>query len=303
MRALKLLAQSLAAIAVATSPVMLATLLLTVGCETKTEAHRRALELGLVTPKSGSEDPRSETPPKAGKFGTGVIQGRVIVEGAAPAPASLAATLAAKPECVKKRSAAGLGELMAESVAVGPDGGFKDCIVYIKSGLGRYGVADWSEYGHEAPLIDQVGCQYVPHVITCMVNQSVTVRSSDAFLHNVSIPSVGKNDPFNSAGEKVYDRLFKKTGKQEFVCAVHSWMSAKAYVLDHPFCAKTGADGKFQISKLPEGVYTVAVWHEKDLGIKLLSKKGHKITVGADGAVTDADGAPVTELVFKYKAN
>ena len=275
------------------------------GCETKAGLPGRSTA-GSGGTASKTVEPRTVDPGPgsvgAAKFGSGVIQGKVILEGSAPARTSLTAQLAAKPECGKKRSAAGLVELMTESVVVGPEGGFKDCVVYIKSGLGRYGLADWAGYGHELPLLDQVGCQYVPHVLTCMVNQDVTVRSSDKFLHNVSIPSTGKNDPFNTVEEKVYDRLFKKKGMQDFSCSVHSWMNAKAYVLEHPFCSKTGVDGKFEIRKLPEGEYTVAVWHEKDLGIKPPSKRGQKITVGADGAISDADGAPLTELVFKFKA-
>ncbi len=33
-------------------------------------------------------------------------------------------------------------------------------------------------------------------------------------------------------------------------------------VLDHPYAAVTGADGRFAIAAVPGGSYTLALWHE-----------------------------------------
>ena len=46
-------------------------------------------------------------------------------------------------------------------------------------------------------------------------------------------------------------------------CEVHSWMSAFAGVLDHPFFGVTGDDGSAAIKDLPAGEYTLEAWHEK----------------------------------------
>jgi hypothetical protein len=48
-----------------------------------------------------------------------------------------------------------------------------------------------------------------------------------------------------------------------FKCDVHGWMNAYVGVLDHPYFAVTGADGKFELKSLPPGTYTVEAWHEK----------------------------------------
>ena len=48
-----------------------------------------------------------------------------------------------------------------------------------------------------------------------------------------------------------------------FKCDVHTWMSAYAGVMAHPYFAVTGSDGRFTLQGLPPGDYTVAAWHEK----------------------------------------
>jgi carboxypeptidase family protein len=46
-------------------------------------------------------------------------------------------------------------------------------------------------------------------------------------------------------------------------CDLHPWMQAWVGVLAHPYFAVTGADGRFTLSDVPPGRYTVAVWHER----------------------------------------
>lgn len=46
-------------------------------------------------------------------------------------------------------------------------------------------------------------------------------------------------------------------------CDIHPWARAWVGVLDHPFFAVTGADGRYGIRGLPPGRYTLEVWHEK----------------------------------------
>ena len=48
-----------------------------------------------------------------------------------------------------------------------------------------------------------------------------------------------------------------------FKCDVHGWMNAYVGVLDHPYFAITGKDGKFELKTLPPGTYTIEAWHEK----------------------------------------
>jgi hypothetical protein len=60
-----------------------------------------------------------------------------------------------------------------------------------------------------------------------------------------------------------------------FKCDVHGWMNAYVGVLDHPYFATTGMDGKFSLKTLPPGTYTIEAWHEK------LGTQEQKVTIGA----------------------
>jgi len=43
---------------------------------------------------------------------------------------------------------------------------------------------------------------------------------------------------------------------------VHQWMRAYIAVFDHPFFAVTSSGGRFAISNLPPGQYTLVAWHK-----------------------------------------
>ena len=46
-------------------------------------------------------------------------------------------------------------------------------------------------------------------------------------------------------------------------CNIHSWMQAYVGVMDNPYFAVSGEDGRYRIGNLPPGTYTVAIWQEK----------------------------------------
>ncbi len=46
-------------------------------------------------------------------------------------------------------------------------------------------------------------------------------------------------------------------------CDVHGWMQAFIRVDAHPFHAVTSPEGAFRIPNIPEGEYSVELWHEK----------------------------------------
>jgi uncharacterized protein (DUF2141 family) len=50
-------------------------------------------------------------------------------------------------------------------------------------------------------------------------------------------------------------------------CDVHPWMQAWVRVVDNPFFAVTGRDGRFTLHGLPPGTYTLKAWHEQ-LGVR-----------------------------------
>ena len=63
-------------------------------------------------------------------------------------------------------------------------------------------------------------------------------------------------------------------------CDLHTWMSAKLFVFDHPYYAKTKEDGTFEIPYIPAGAeVTLMAWHEAN-GYAVKYTEGDKTVYG-----------------------
>lgn len=223
------------------------------------------------------------TPPAAGPpaaatdraDGPGVITGTITFDGTPAAPRPL--RMDSDPLCVPEPGAT------SELLLVGPEGGLQNVFVYVKEGLGArtYAVPD------TPVLLDQVGCRYIPHVFGVQVGQTIQVSNSDPLVHNVhAVPRSNKEFNFGQPAKtppvpRVFDA--PEIGVP-FRCDVHGWMNAYANVVTHPFFAVTSADGRFEITGLPAGTYTIELWHEQ------LGTQTQSVTVDgtAPAAVTAA---------------
>lgn len=152
------------------------------------------------------------------------------------------------------------GELKDESVIVDNSGDLRNVVVYIESPPPAPPPAN------SAPLVlDQVNCQYVPHVLALRTGQTLRVTTSDPTLHNVH-GLCSENEPFNFAliaPGQTRDLKFDRPEAFQIRCDVHPWMRAYVHVFDHPYFAVTGKDGTFEIKGVPSGSYTLVAWHEK----------------------------------------
>jgi plastocyanin len=131
--------------------------------------------------------------------------------------------------------------------------------------------------------IDQRGCVYGPRVVGVRVGQTLQIKNSDAFEHNVHGYS-GKANSFN-VSQSTAGRVYSFTPKNEEVmlhvqCDIHKWMTAYVGVVSNPYFAVSDPAGNFQIDKVPAGTYTIQAWQEK---YGFVSKT---ITVKAGAATT-----------------
>lgn len=118
-----------------------------------------------------------------------------------------------------------------------------------------------------APVIKPVNVsqhdkEFVPDVTVVPVNTPVFFPNNDDIRHHVYSLSKAKvfEIPLYS-GNPANPVIFDKTGVVAMGCNIHDWMLAYIYVVDTPYFAKTGADGKARLEGLAEEKYTVMVWH------------------------------------------
>ncbi|HKE00423.1 MAG TPA: carboxypeptidase regulatory-like domain-containing protein [Planctomycetota bacterium] len=203
------------------------------------------------------EEKEDEAPPPPTTQGPpGRVHGKTRLEGKAPAPATFAIT---EPVCQEHHKT-----IASEEIVASPDGALANVLVHVKNAPAG------GPPPAEPVVIDQKGCQYVPHAVAVQRGQRLVMRSSDAVLHNVH--SYPKKSPVQNLamtpGSAERELVFKQPEIGiRIACDVHPWMGAVVHVLKHSSFALTGADGAYAIAGLPPGRYTIEAVHEK-LGTK-----------------------------------
>ena len=110
-------------------------------------------------------------------------------------------------------------------------------------------------------------CALDPNIQVIYTTSTLNVITHDRAIHTNRFINVGSGvieavAPFNDAGEVVpLDHVFDEPGQIEVVCEQHPWTRAWVAVLDHPYSAKTAANGSFNIPDVPAGRYRVRAWH------------------------------------------
>jgi plastocyanin len=114
-------------------------------------------------------------------------------------------------------------------------------------------------------VVDQKDMTFVPHVLPVLVGTAVDFSNSDALLHNVFSPDACA-ERFNLGtwprGE-VRSFTFKKPCAATLLCSVHPEMEGFVVAVPTPYFAVTDKTGAYSIREVPDGVYSVKVWHPK----------------------------------------
>ena len=199
------------------------------------------------------------------------VTGTIKLDGAAPKPRKL--DMSQDPAC-----SGGMG--LTETV-VSEGGNLANVFVYVKDGLGDRTFA--------APTakvtVDQHGCHYVPHVLGVMTGQTVEILNSDPTTHNIH-PSPKNNKEWTESQAPKGAPLEKAFAREEVLlpvkCNQHPWMKMYVGVVKNPFFSVSAKDGKFSITGLPPGKYTIAAVHET-LGEQIMQVEvGPKESKAAD---------------------
>jgi plastocyanin len=141
--------------------------------------------------------------------------------------------------------------------------GVRDCadaVVYVGAIAGKTFPAP-----KEHAKMDQKNLVFAPRILPVLVGTTVDFLNSDAVLHNVFTPEACA-EKFNlgtwpQGQTKSY--TFAKECAAVLLCKVHPEMEAYVVAVPTPYFVSAKADGSFHIADVPDGSYTVKVWHPK----------------------------------------
>jgi hypothetical protein len=202
--------------------------LLAVIAATITSAPAQSYEVGAVT-------------------GSGTIDGVVVYRGDVPTKTIIP---------TKNVETCG-GKREEPLIRVGADQAVESAVVYLADvAKGKA----WPEQG-KTPELNNVKCRFEPEVQVIPAGP-LDVVNKDPVLHNTH-GHYGTRTAFNMAlpnqGQRIPTEL-KRPGVAHIDCDAHGWMEGWIYVVDNPYYAITGADGKFTITDVPPGAYKLVAW-------------------------------------------
>ena len=231
----------------------------------------------VVEGKKAEEKKAAEAPKAAEYFHVdaataGGVTGAITFGGAKPARQAI--SMEADEGCQKAQAGKPVYD---EAVLIGKNGGLANAFVYIQTGL----EGKKFEPNTEAVVLDQHGCMFVSRIVGLRPGQTLDLKNGDAVSHNVH-PLPVNNREWNQEQAPQAATVEHRFARPEVMipvkCNIHAWMHCYIGVVDHPYFAVTGPDGRFEWKNVPPGDYTVAVWHEK------LGKQEQQVHVAAAGS-------------------
>ena len=152
-------------------------------------------------------------------------------------------------------------EVEDQATVVDPSGGVANAVVIVAG-------VPWGDIAPE-PIINNVGCYFVPRVQVARTLSQVTVTSQDETLHTTHAYDDRQRTSFNIAipvpGLEI-KRPLRRPGVVRIECDSHGWMRGWVYVTgDVGTVSRT--DGSFELSGIPAGTYKLLIWHERYEGM------------------------------------
>ena len=155
-------------------------------------------------------------------------------------------------------------------------------VVYLESAPSRA----FPDIEPSRATMDQRNETFVPRVLAVTVGTIVDFPNSDRVYHNVfSLSAVRRFDLGRYAAGRSRSVRFDRPGIVRVFCEIHSHMSAFILVFNHRYFDVTGPDGRYQISRVPPGRYTLVAWNEGSI------RESRAVTIGDDGGAVEADFA------------
>lgn len=138
----------------------------------------------------------------------------------------------------------------------------------------------------KVPTLVQEKRTFNPKVLPVVAGQTVSFPNLDGIYHNVFSVSPVKSFDLGQykSTDPPKDVTFDKPGLVPVFCNIHPQMISFVLVLENGAFSETGKEGKFNISKVPPGRYTINAWKPKTqrVGTEIEVKSGQEIVVNLE---------------------
>jgi plastocyanin len=199
--------------------------------------------------------------PAVAQTGTGIIRGRVDVRRAGP-------TLERRPNVT---------DLGMHARHEPTD--TRRSVVYLESAPSLA----FPDIEPQRATLDQRNETFVPHVLAITVGTTVDFPNSDNTYHNVFSLKAPRFDLGRYPAGRSKSVRFDRPGIVRVFCEIHAHMSAFILVFNHRYFAVTAADGRYQITRVPPGRYTLVAWNEGAI------RESRGIVISDEGGPVEAD--------------
>jgi plastocyanin len=171
------------------------------------------------------------------------VYGEAVVEGKVALPKSRSA-----PVMAKRYEIVTVGGVLKTSPPVG--------IVYLEGNFPKPSVLSKKE-------VAQKDLAFLPSLLPVQVGTKVEFPNLDDTYHNIFSYSPAKRfdlGRYRPEERPIPSVVFDKPGLVTLRCEIHEHMRGLLLVLDTPYFTLTDAEGRFRLSGLPSGRYTLKAW-------------------------------------------
>lgn len=235
----------------------------------------------------------------------GTLAGVVTLVGDVPKPKGY--NLVTLPDAVYcGRISTGTGWRLLQPFVVGPDGGFKNVVIYLTE------ITEGKPFVYESPRIQAIDCTFEPYITIVRDRHDVEVVNMDPVFHDIQgyeTSKFGARVLFNVplpmsknlqkkellAGKTVKNRsgpvltqpitMGKKRNLFVMQCGFHAYMESWGFAVKNPYYALSAKDGSYVIDDVPPGTYTVQVWHpmvSKDYTVTITPNQTTELLIAID---------------------
>lgn len=151
-------------------------------------------------------------------------------------------------------------------------------------------------------IVDHRDLDFVPHVLVVRAGSTVEFKNSDGMPCRVySISPAGAFVLRRREGQPM-TVTFDRPGVVEVRCADHGRIYAYIVVKENPYFALTDPQGRYDISSVPPGEYTLQAWYENQVvKSRTIKVRGERVTADFNaprpqgrqpGRTLDGNGVP-----------